>query len=217
MIPTTVVISCAGMGTRLGLGCTKALVEVDGKPLIVRQLEMLKECADVRVVVGYQFQNVIDVVRVYRNDVIFAFNHDYASTGTAASFTVGAKYSEGYVVSLDGDLLVAPDDFKSFLDYDGELICATTPSTDNPVYLSTEIRGGKEYVHGFSVERGDYEWSGLLKLRADKLLKGNRHVYQIAEQYLPIEMRLVNAQEIDTVEDYERAVQWIKNGYSGRK
>ena len=40
-VSRTVIISCAGMGNRLGLGTTKALVEVDGKPLIVRHLEML--------------------------------------------------------------------------------------------------------------------------------------------------------------------------------
>lgn len=41
-ISRTIVISCAGMGNRLGLGTTKALVEVDGKPLIVRRLELLR-------------------------------------------------------------------------------------------------------------------------------------------------------------------------------
>ena len=37
----TIVICCAGMGTRLGIGTTKALVNVCNKPLIIRQLEML--------------------------------------------------------------------------------------------------------------------------------------------------------------------------------
>ena len=49
----SIVISCAGMGTRLGLGCTKALVEIEGKTLIERQLEILKDYDDIRVVVGY--------------------------------------------------------------------------------------------------------------------------------------------------------------------
>ena len=35
----TIIISCAGMGTRLGIGMTKALIDIDGKPLIIRQLE----------------------------------------------------------------------------------------------------------------------------------------------------------------------------------
>ena len=31
----TVIICCAGMGTRLGIGTTKALVDVGGEPLII--------------------------------------------------------------------------------------------------------------------------------------------------------------------------------------
>lgn len=37
----TVIICCAGMGTRLGIGTTKALVDVGGEPLIIRQLKLL--------------------------------------------------------------------------------------------------------------------------------------------------------------------------------
>ena len=39
----TIVISCAGKGTRLGIGTTKALVDIEGKPLILHQLEQLGE------------------------------------------------------------------------------------------------------------------------------------------------------------------------------
>lgn len=38
---TTVIICCAGMGTRLGIGTTKALIDISGVPLIIRQLELL--------------------------------------------------------------------------------------------------------------------------------------------------------------------------------
>jgi len=37
----TVIISCAGMGTRLGAGKPKALIDISGKPLIIRTLEQL--------------------------------------------------------------------------------------------------------------------------------------------------------------------------------
>ena len=70
------------MGNRLGMGTTKALVEVDGKPLIIRHLEMLKDETDIRVVVGYQAEQVINVVKEYREDVMFVFNHNYRNTGT---------------------------------------------------------------------------------------------------------------------------------------
>ena len=58
-VSRTVIISCAGMGNRLGLGTTKALVEVEGKPLIMHHLEKLKNEKDIRVVVGYQAEKVI--------------------------------------------------------------------------------------------------------------------------------------------------------------
>ena len=76
----TIIISCAGMGNRLGLSTTKALVEVEGKPLIVRHLEMLDKETDIRVVVGYQAEKVIETIRKYRNDVVFVFNHDFRNT-----------------------------------------------------------------------------------------------------------------------------------------
>ena len=53
-ISRTVIISCAGMGNRLGLGTTKALLEVEGEPLIIRHLKMLQDEHDIRIVVGYQ-------------------------------------------------------------------------------------------------------------------------------------------------------------------
>ena len=58
---TTVVICCAGMGTRLGIGTTKALLHIGGKPLIIHQLENLDSYNDVRIVVGYQADKVIAI------------------------------------------------------------------------------------------------------------------------------------------------------------
>lgn len=66
----TVVICAAGMGTRLGIGTTKALVHVCGKPLIIRQLELLNDYDDVRIVLGYQADKVMEVVNKYRKDIM---------------------------------------------------------------------------------------------------------------------------------------------------
>ena len=92
----TIVISCAGKGTRLGIGTTKALVDIEGKPLILHQLEQLGEYDDIRIVVGYHAEEVIETVKKVRDDIKFVFNHDYETTGTADSFSkgmVGAKES----------------------------------------------------------------------------------------------------------------------------
>ena len=71
----SVIISCAGIGSRLGLATTKALININGKSLIRWQLEQFNDVEDVRVVVGFQAQDVIDEVLAYRKDVVFVYNH----------------------------------------------------------------------------------------------------------------------------------------------
>ncbi len=209
----SIVISAAGMGTRLGLGCTKALVEIEGKTLIERQLEILKDYDDIRVVVGYQAEKVIEVVNSIRKDVTFVFNHDYRNTGTGASFSLGAKYGREFVVALDGDLLVHPDDLIKAIEYEGSCVGGTTPSTDNPWTMPTKMIRGVENVVGFSKTEGEYEWTGLAKIRLDQLQPGTGHVFHIIEPLLPLPMIFIRTKEIDTVDDYERAVTWVRNGY----
>ena len=126
-VSRTVIISCAGMGNRLGLGTTKALVEVEGKPLIMHHLEKLKDESDIRVVVGYQAEKVINVVRKYRKDVVFVFNHNYRETGTGASVALASQYANEYILSLDGDLIIHPDDMKKILECDHEFVSGGIP------------------------------------------------------------------------------------------
>lgn len=207
---TTVIISCAGMGTRLGIGMPKALVNVDGKPLIIRQLEMLQDCSDVRIIVGFQADKVIETVKSFRKDVMFAFNYDYRTTGTAASFSKGLTGARTYVVALDGDLLVRPDDLEWVLNAEEEVIGGTTPSTDNPVLMTLDR---ERRVIEFSRERGQLEWTGLAKMRTDRLTPGTGHVYQMLEPLLPIRAVEIHTKEINTVNDYENAVKWVRNHY----
>ena len=70
------VIPAAGMGTRLGIGTTKALINICDEPLIIRLLKQLNDYDDVRIVVGYQAEMVIKAVTKYRKNVLFAFNND---------------------------------------------------------------------------------------------------------------------------------------------
>lgn len=213
-ISRTVIISCAGMGNRLGLGTTKALLEVEGKPLIVRHLDMLKEEKDVRVVVGYQAEKVIEAVRQYREDVLFVFNHKYRETGTGASVSAAAQYANEYILSLDGDLLIHPEDMKKVLSYDKEFVSGDVPGTDDPWMLQTYEENGGELVKAFSHVQGNYEWNGIVQIKSSKVAKGTGHVFQLIEPHLPIPFLKLRTREIDTVNDYERAVEWVRNGFS---
>lgn len=212
-VSRTIIISCAGMGNRLGLGTTKALVEIDGKPLIVRHLEMLGGESDIRVVVGYQAEKVIEVVRKYRPDTMFVFNHKYRETGTGASVALAAKYANEYILSLDGDLLVHPDDMEKVLACDHEFVSGNDPETDDPWMLKTYEDGGREYVSAFSKREGSYEWNGITQMKSSKMQNGTGHVFQLIEPYLPVPFLKIRTREVDTVNDYERAVRWVKNGF----
>lgn len=212
-VSRTVIISCAGMGNRLGLGTTKALVEVEGKPLIMYHLEKLKDESDIRVVVGYQAEKVINVVRKYRKDVVFVFNHNYRETGTGASVALASQYANEYILSLDGDLIIHPDDMKKILECDHEFVSGGIPDTDEPWMLQTYKDDGKEFVSAFSKNIGNYEWNGITQMKSAKIKNGQGHVFQLIEPYLPIPFLELRTREIDTVNDYERAVEWVRNNF----
>lgn len=206
---TTIIICCAGMGTRLGIGSTKALVNICGKPLIIHQLEQLKKYDDIRIVVGFQAEDVIEVVKKYRKDIMFAFNYEYKSTGPAASLCKGLIGARQYIIAMDGDLLVNPEDFKTFLDYQGECLAASTITSDETVLLT--VKDGNAVA--FSVKNSNFEWPGLAKLKKERLQEGKGYIYEMIQPLLPIKVTNVRAREIDTPEDYERTIEWVKNGY----
>ena len=206
---TTVIICCAGMGTRLGIGTTKALINICGKPLIIHQLELLKDYDDIRVIVGFQAENVIDVVKKYRKDIMFVFNYDYETTGPAASLYKGLNRARQYIISIDGDLLVNPDDFKIFLKYNGECLAASKITSDEPVLLTVK----NDKAIAFNAENSNFEWPGLVKIEKNKLQKEDGFIFEMIRKLLPINVLKINAREIDTPEDYEKTIEWVKNGY----
>ena len=206
----TIIISCAGMGKRLGREMPKPLVEVDGKPLIIRQLEMLKECKDIRIVVGYKANDVIELVNKYRKDITFVFNHDYMNNGRAASVSLAAKYANEYIITIDGDLLIHPQDMEKILNQDGEFIGVCKASTDNPVLTIIE----NDKVVGFSREEGQYEWTGVAQFKSKNLNETTGHVYQMLEPSLPTNYLFLRTKEIDTPNDFVNAERWVKNNFS---
>lgn len=98
---TTVIICCAGMGTRLGIGTTKALVDIGGEPLIIRQLKLLDAFDDIRVVVGFDAERVINVVKEYRKDIMFVCNYEYEHIGNRVRIGLCLRSSKNHLNSLD--------------------------------------------------------------------------------------------------------------------
>ncbi|MCM3128278.1 NTP transferase domain-containing protein [Paenibacillus provencensis] len=211
-ISKTVVINSAGVGSRLGMGTTKSLIEIMGKPLIEWQLQMLSDIQDIRVVVGFQAKYVIETVCRLRKDVTFVFNHDYLSTKTGTSLALGSRYTQNMILSLDGDLLIHPDDLKMILQSEDECIGYCEKNTEDPVLVTIEKdESEKEWATSFSRTSGNFEWTGLVQTFPESIKKLEGHVYQIIEGNLPYKAIKVRCQEIDTPSDYDLAIDWIKN------
>lgn len=204
----SVVISCAGIGSRLGLGLTKALIQINGGSLISWQLKLFKDVEDLRLVIGFQGGEIIEEVRKYRDDVIFCYNHRYFETKTGASFFLGARHGNAFSMEWDGDLLVHPDDVKTILDTEGEFICYAEKSSDEAVYVQTDEKGN---VLAFSRERGDFEWTGPACIMRDKVKYSSGNVFNQLEPNLPMKGIQVRAYDIDTYNDYTRVIEITKN------
>lgn len=204
----SIIISCAGIGSRLGLATTKALVNINGRSLISWQLDLFKNIEDVRIVIGFQAKEVIEEVLKYRKDVTFVYNHNYFETKTGASFYLGAKDGNELAIGYDGDLLVHPEDMKILLEQEGEWIGYGDIMSDDSILVKTNSIGD---VLAFSRENGDYEWTGPCCIKKDKLKYSSGHVFNQLESSLPMRGIKIRACDIDTYEDYQRAVKFMKD------
>ena len=204
----SVVISCAGIGSRLGLGLTKALVQINEASLISWQLRLFKDVEDLRIVIGFQGNEIINEVKKYRDDVIFCFNHRYFETKTGASYYLGARHANLETVEWDGDLLVHPDDVKVLLETSGEYICYSDKSSEDTVFVQTNENGE---VLSFSRESGDYEWTGPACMHKKHLTYSSQNVFNMFEPLCPMRGIKVRAYDIDTYNDYLRVSEITKD------
>lgn len=204
----SVVISCAGIGSRLGLGLTKALVQINGNSLISWQLKLFKDVKDLRLVIGFQANEIIDEVLKYRKDIIFCFNHRYFETKTGASYYLGARHANQESLEWDGDLLVHPDDVKRILNQPGEFLCYGDITSEDTVCVLVDTDGN---VQGFTRNTGDFEWTGPACMNKKHLTYCSQNVFNMFEPLCPIRGIKVRAYDIDTYNDYVRVSEITKN------
>lgn len=204
----TVIICCAGMGTRLGIGTTKALVNVCGKPIILHQMDAFKLVNDIRIVVGFQAERLIEVVNRERKDIMYAFNYDFQSTGQAESLSKALIGLKKYTVIVDGDALYNPEDLLELLSYKGECLGTCPIYSDEPIYANTS----NEYVIELNENHGEAEYSCIAKVLSDNLKKSKGQVYEMLNKLLPIHSITVRTRDIDTPDDYNRLIEWYEGG-----
>lgn len=185
LAPTRAVILHAGSHADeptlapLTAGAPLAALDINGAPLLERQLTALRQCGvtDITVVGGYRADTLPSC------DARVVVNADWATTGEMDSLRC-AGLDERRTLVCYGDIIVQPDLLRRLLRCDDPAVIVVdrTPSTDSrdPVrmpgersghrFLSPEAPSPVEAI-GESVERPNAEFTGLALLDAEQFAR----------------------------------------------
>ena len=192
-----VIIAAAGVGSRLGKGMPKCLVEVAGHPIIEYQLERFRWADEIRMVIGYKANEVMKRVDSLSSDVRFVVNEDYSTTTTLQSNIIGTQGERGLMLFIDGDMLISKDTSEKIhlaLDREEAFVGVTEELSSTPVYANCQ----NGMVFDFSFENIAFIDPSRLEYRASYFFEG-------LQPYLPMPMLSIERLEIDTLEDLEQA------------
>lgn len=201
----TVIIAAAGVGSRLGAGIPKCLVEVGGHAVFEYQLRAFSWADEIRMVVGYRSEEVIARVSAVESRVAFVQNRNYADTTTLQSNFLGARGVEGKALFIDGDMVISrktSEALRQAYERDEDFVGVARELSEEPVYVDLE----DSQVQWFSYDRpSSYEWANVALLDVKRLTYQKTHFYVLLEKYLPTEALVVDRLEIDTPEDLQFA------------
>lgn len=201
-----VIIAAAGLGSRLGYGKPKCLVEIGGMPIIGHQLALLEHVEDIRVVIGYEEKDVIETALKFRRDITFVRNPAFRTTTTAVSYALGAKELREPALYMDGDIIFERASFHAFMracDNQQLLMGITDAKTVDAVFTSIDEQGK---VQDFSRDVATpYEWANLIYAPPAYFEKAEGAVFDFLRNDLPIMSQKVVSFEVDREDDLERA------------
>lgn len=207
------VIAAAGMGTRLGLGMPKCMIEVGGKTILSRLVETLRpHVSMIHVVVGYREEMIVEYCHKYLADVVLVRNPDFRTTNTAQSLFLGAQHLPGKIIYLDGDLIVEPASLSRFLARASQvplLVGVTEAKSENAVFVNATATAETMVVKAFTREQpGPYEWANVFCGDRELLAGADGYVFERLNNYLPVPAHALSVAEVDTAADLVAAVQF---------
>ncbi|HSQ97625.1 MAG TPA: NTP transferase domain-containing protein [Rickettsiales bacterium] len=209
--PKHAIISCAGLGSRLGLNIPKCLVDIGGKKMLERQLNLLKNIKDIRIVVGFKEMEVINFAKSIRKDITFVRNPNYATTSNSYSIYLATNNLKEPHIIIDGDLIIEKSTFNNFLKQCGNknLVGVTKTKTEDAVFVKTD---NNLIIESFSrTEKDKYEWCGIAYLYDIKIPKDQGYVFKELEKKLPLQAINIQCFEVDTPIDLNNAIKSINN------
>jgi choline kinase len=211
-----VVISAAGIGSRLGLNKPKCLVEVAGRTLLDYHIQRLTWAETVWLVVGFHEDEVIEQAMQLRPDLIVVRNPDYARTNTLQSiYRVSRHLNERFLV-VDADTVIEEASFQAFLqaaEEHTELVGVSGYTTSDGVRALLDPN--QACVTGFSRDpKHPFEWTGIAVITPRMVVDQPIYVYQALEPYLPLPAFELKAFDIDTTSDLDMARHVIANQWN---
>ena len=82
------VIAAAGLGSRIGMGVPKCMIEKEGITILTRLITTLRpHIPFIHLVIGYREEMVINYCSIHHRDVVLVRNPDYRTTNTAYSLS----------------------------------------------------------------------------------------------------------------------------------
>jgi choline kinase len=200
------VIAAAGLGSRLGLGHPKCMLEIGGVSLLTRMVLMLESrVSRIHVVVGYREDLIIEHCRRNHPHVVLVRNSEFRTTNTAQSLALGARHLTGKCVFLDGDLVINPDSFGAFLDHAARteiLVALCQANTENAVFADTKESAQGLTVQGFTREnRTLCEWANVFAGPSTLMNGAENYVFEHLAELLPLPGHMLELAEIDTGAD----------------
>lgn len=215
------VIACAGLGSRLGMGMPKCMIEIDGKTILSRLIETLQSLVPrIHVVVGYREELIIEHCAQYHRNVIIVRNPEYRNTNTAHSISLGSIGIRNKALYLDGDLIIEPLSLRAFITEANKqpmLIGVTQAKSSQAVFVESEadVDNSPHKIKSFQRNPAtQWEWANIFSSKPDLLSEGDSFVYECIEPYLPAHAHELDLHEVDTPEDLEQAKIWLKDSYS---
>lgn len=202
------VIACAGLGSRLGLGLPKCMIEIGGRTILSRLIDALStRVPRIHVVVGYREELIIEHCARYHRDVVLVRNPAFRDTNTAHSLRLGSVGFSSKVLYLDGDLILDEQTLDRFVKKAAEvdlLVGVTRAKSTQAVFVATAGDNEQEpdLVTGFSrTPPSAMEWANVFAGSPALLLEGKRFVFECIQPHLPAAASRIDLFEVDTPED----------------
>lgn len=213
------VIAAAGLGSRLGHGLPKCMLELGGQTLLSRLIENLEnQVSRIHVVVGYREEQVINLCANLHRSVVIIRNPDFRTTNTVQSMAMGAQGLNKKTLFLDGDLIIEPSSLRNFINRASMhpiLAGITRSHSENPVNVSLlgpPTPQESTRICAFTREAGhQYEWANIVAGPARMLDGALGYVYEKLQEHTPLAAEPLNLREVDTKADLEKARDFVSS------